>query len=199
MAAISINLDDSGNAAGAPVPFANPPDGTIGGGDAAGDTLTSIDGIIGGQGNDILVGNSSANWLFGSGGGDTLNGEDGDDTIGGGLGADTRTGGGGADVFVYSSVADSPTPAGADTIMDFASGTGELIDLHLIDASSARPGNQEFIFIDAATPATAANSICWSQNGVDTYIHADVNGDTIADLVIRLAGLHTLTSADFVV
>lgn len=200
IAAISINLDDNGNASGAPAPFLNPADGTIGGGDAAGDTLTSIDGLIGGQGGDVLYGNNSANWLFGSGGDDTLNGEDGSDTLAGGLGRDTLTGGAGGDVFVFSSVADSAGLATADTITDFdGSGSGDLIDLHLIDASAALPGNQDFIFVDAETANTIANSITWNQDGSDTYVHADVNGDTIADLVIKLAGLHTLSAAGFVV
>ena len=48
--------------------------------DAAGDTLISIEGLIGSKGDDILTGNAEANALAGGLGNDILNGRDGSDT-----------------------------------------------------------------------------------------------------------------------
>ncbi|MGL4396124.1 MAG: DUF5801 repeats-in-toxin domain-containing protein [Hyphomicrobium sp.] len=201
--AISINLNDSGNASGAPGTFSNPSSGSIGGGDAAGDTLSSIEGLIGGSGNDFLFGNSSANVLYGQSGSDTLRGEDGADTLHGGLGQDSLRGDGGADIFVFTDVAQSPSLATADTIVDFSTGTaGEVIDLSLIDANAALVGDQSFAFLANGTPAVnpgvTANSVSWFQSGGDTIVQADTTGDTTADFVLRLTGTLTLTADDFI-
>lgn len=69
-------------------------------GAAAGDTYTSIEGIISGLGNDSIHGNSYANRLYGGGGDDRIYGNAGDDTLNGGAGADHLYGGLGADAHV---------------------------------------------------------------------------------------------------
>jgi Ca2+-binding RTX toxin-like protein len=48
-------------------------------GEAAGDTFTSIEGLIGSAFDDVLIGNTGGNWLEGALGADTLNGGDGFD------------------------------------------------------------------------------------------------------------------------
>ena len=80
-------------------------------GDAAGDSLTSIE-IIGGSGfGDTMAGDDSANQfdagagadvLLGRGGADVLAAGAGDDTLGGGAGADTIAGGDGFDISSYA-------------------------------------------------------------------------------------------------
>jgi Ca2+-binding RTX toxin-like protein len=62
--------------------------GTTAGGDAAGDTLTSIENLIGSAYGDTLTGDTLANKLEGGDGNDTINGGDGADTIFGGIGSD---------------------------------------------------------------------------------------------------------------
>ncbi|THF54391.1 DUF5801 repeats-in-toxin domain-containing protein, partial [Ollibium composti] len=79
------------------------------GGTANGDTYSGIEGIIGGSGNDTLIGDALANLLDG------------------GSGEDTMTGGGGADTFVVSS--DAVGGAINDVIADFNIGQGDQIDL----------------------------------------------------------------------
>ncbi|MBZ8141341.1 hypothetical protein CLD22_15730 [Rubrivivax gelatinosus] len=78
--------------------------GQAAGGDADGDTLQSIEDVIGGVGDDQLSGDAGANQLSGNAGNDrlvglagtdTLNGGDGDDLLDGGQGADTLAGGAG--------------------------------------------------------------------------------------------------------
>ena len=80
--------------------------GNASGGHASGDTLTSIENVVGSPYSDTIIGNASDNilkggvfWdtLHGNGGNDTLYGGDNGDVIYGGGGGDTVYGGGGAD------------------------------------------------------------------------------------------------------
>jgi len=112
--------------------------GTGIGGEAQGDTLTGIENLLGGAGNDTLTGDGGDNYLdggagndtlYGGAGNDTLLGGAGDDILVGGLGDDTLTGGAGRDSFVWR-VGDG---GGTDTITDFQidpAGTNtDVIDL----------------------------------------------------------------------
>jgi serralysin len=97
---------------------------------AEGDTLSLIEAVIAGSGNDFIAGNGSNNTLTGNDGNDTLMGNSGNDTLRGGsgndkliggTGNDTLSGHAGADQFVYDS--------GADTILDFSTSSGDYVDL----------------------------------------------------------------------
>ena len=67
-------------------------DGTAGtGGDAAGDTLSNIENLIGSAYGDTLTGDSENNTLTGGAGSDTLIGNGGADTLDGGDGSDTAS------------------------------------------------------------------------------------------------------------
>ncbi len=90
------------------------------GDDAGRDTLTGIENVIGGEGNDVLIGDAQANVLSGgagndrivAGGGDTANGGEGDDTIEVGTGA-------GGNITVDGGEGD-------DTVKLYGIGTGTL-------------------------------------------------------------------------
>lgn len=69
------------------------------GGDAEGDTFSSVENVSGTAFNDILKGSYGGNALYGLGGNDTLDGGYGGDTLDGGAGADTLIGGEGNDAF----------------------------------------------------------------------------------------------------
>ena len=73
-----------------------PADRSGAGGDAQGDTLATIENIIGSAFADTLTGNAAAN---------TLDGRSGNDTLIGGAGADALIGGAGTDTADYSSSA----------------------------------------------------------------------------------------------
>ena len=73
--------------------------GTGSGGDAQGDTLSSIERVIGSTHVDYLIGNGGSNMLTGWGGADLLEGGNGDDTLNGDTGNDLLKGGGGADTL----------------------------------------------------------------------------------------------------
>ncbi len=99
-------------------------------GDAAGDTYSSIEGVIGSALFDVMIGDDGSNLIYAGGGGDylaglagsdhlfgdagndildggagndTLDGGSGDDILDGGAGADSLTGGGGFDLVTYGS------------------------------------------------------------------------------------------------
>ncbi|MCX7227742.1 MAG: calcium-binding protein [Burkholderiales bacterium] len=73
--------------------------GQVSVGDAAVDTLSSIENIIGSALSDTLTGEANANTINGGAGHDTLFGGLGTDTLIGGLGDDTLLGEGGADIL----------------------------------------------------------------------------------------------------
>jgi len=93
-------------------------------GGAGTDTLSNIEGLIGGSGADKLTGDASNNTLWGNAGADILSGGDGNDQLRGGAGLDTLTGGNGADWFIFDTTANATT--NKDTITDFVSGTDKL-------------------------------------------------------------------------
>ncbi|MEP2980724.1 MAG: cadherin domain-containing protein, partial [Lentilitoribacter sp.] len=64
---------------------------TLSGGDAEGDTLTSIENVTGSDHNDTITGDSANN---------TISGGDGNDTLDGGYGKDTLDGGAGDDILM---------------------------------------------------------------------------------------------------
>ena len=157
------------------------------------------DRLLGGLGNDNLNGGDGDDVLQGSTGNDTLAGGDGDDLLSGGLGRDNLTGGAGADVFVFSSLAQSGVIISTfDTITDFTQGE-DLINLSVIDAKSTNAlPNDAFTFIGAAAFNNVAGQLQALQSSGSTFVEMDVNGDGIADSIIRLTGLLTLNAADFV-
>jgi Ca2+-binding RTX toxin-like protein len=84
--------------------------------------------LIGGNGNELLVGNSLDNLLSGVWGKDTLIGGDGADTLRGGGDSDTLTGGNGRDRFLIEHDLSHPSYRNAfDTITDFTPGEDTII------------------------------------------------------------------------
>ncbi|MGF6232299.1 Ca2+-binding RTX toxin-like protein [Inquilinus ginsengisoli] len=86
--------------------------GTGSGGEADGDTLVSIESVIGSDANDTLIGSAEANFLDGRDGNDILNGMAGADVLGGLDGNDVLRGGAGADLLAGG---DLQTDTGIDT------------------------------------------------------------------------------------
>jgi Ca2+-binding RTX toxin-like protein len=155
-------------------------------------TLTgtaAIDGT-GNSLNNILTGNEAAN---------RLNGRDGVDTLDGGGARDILTGGAGADIFLFrdGDFGGSSTSS-ADRITDFTQSDGDRMDLHLIDSKTGTIGNQSFTFIGTESFHDVAGELRYQEISGNTYISGDTNGDGVADFMIRLDGLHSLTSGDFV-
>lgn len=175
-------------------------------GAAAGDTYSSIEGIQGSQGKNIIVGNSSANILMGDFGNDTIIGGGGKDILTGDFAGVPITF---ADRFVYRSVSETgKTAATRDVITDFVHNNtlalSDRIDLSLIDASTKAGGNQAFSFITKSAFSGIAGQLRYKQENPGgtlndkTIVEGDINGDRRADFQIELTGLKTLVKADFI-
>jgi Ca2+-binding RTX toxin-like protein len=98
--------DYSGSALGISVSLDT---GTVSGGDAEGDTLNSIENILGTLESDVIEGDENDNVLDGSRGDDIIRGLGGDDILIGGRGADQLDGGEGIDTADYSQSATAVT------------------------------------------------------------------------------------------
>lgn len=167
-------------------------------------TLIAVTGdeLYGEEGDDLLIGGAGRDLLFGGTGDDRLSGGDGSDTLDGGEGTDRMTGGDGADSFRFGDAAESPRRAG-DTITDFDSAEGDVIDLSAIDTDAVAPGHQGFAFLgNAAFGGTRARpgeaELRWEAKGAGVIILADFDGDGRADMEIMLRGVSSLVAEDFI-
>jgi Ca2+-binding RTX toxin-like protein len=175
------------------------------GGEAANDTIDTVERVIGTGFNDVIRGNGEVNRLIGGNGNDTLQGMDGNDTLIGGAGRDALAGGLGDDVFDYASIAD-----GGDIIRDFSADGDPL---------QAASGNDSLRFSGAAfgglpAGALAANRFASNASGAATtadqrFVYetdtgtlrfdADGSGAGAAIVIATLAGAPALASSDFTI
>jgi uncharacterized delta-60 repeat protein len=162
------------------------------------DTLAGdagINSLVGGAGNDALAGGAGNDSLAGNNGADTLQGGDGSDRLHGGSGKDTLTGGDGADRYVYSAVTDTGLGGAArDLITDFSVSQGDKLDLSAMDAKPGKAGIQSWSFVADFT-GTAGQVSFDEANHLALF---DRNGDGQADVQVELAGVSSLAASDFV-
>ena len=185
-------------------------DGGANWGMAAGDVFANIEGLIGSDFNDTLIGNASANALTGGDGNDRLFGLGGDDLLTGGEGVDTLDGGAGFDT---ASFGDSASFVGArlDGGVNWGAAAGEvfvgieglvgssfgdvLIGSAGANALEGRAGVDNLYGLGGADrfvfsgPGFGADIVRDFQNGVDLLDfsrHAGV--DELSDLAISQSG-----------
>lgn len=180
------------------------------GGDAQGDTLTSIENLIGSAFDDRLEGGANNNTLEGGGGRDEI--------IGGG-GRDILRGGSGADVFIFEAITDSQGNFNQrDVVEDFSrtslfpgllgSGkiAGDKIDLAAIDGDqrAGHGGHQDLFFVGNGAFTDAGQvRIARAQDAEGrtfSIVEAEVTGDGVADfrLSVFTADNALLTSSDLI-
>jgi Ca2+-binding RTX toxin-like protein len=162
-----------------------------------GNTLNNT--LVGNSGNNSLNGGDGNDWIVGGAGNDTLTGGVGNDTLIGGAGNDILNGGAGNDRFDFDLVSDSPAgPALRDSIVGGFSHGFDLIDLATIDANTLAAGNQAFSFIGSAAFSGVAGQLRYTNYSGNVIIDADVNGDSVADMQILVAGTNFMTGTDFI-
>jgi serralysin len=155
------------------------------------------DKISGSNAHETINGLGGNDTLIGSAGNDKLYGGEGSDNLNGGPGADLLFGGSGRDTFIFTSVGDAGYGSNRDVIGDFASGF-DTIDLRSIDANTKIGKDQAFTFVAQQSTSAVANSITWHQADGVTIVQGEVNGDSIADFQIQLAGVQSLSASNFV-
>jgi serralysin len=155
-------------------------------GDAAGDQLIDIEGLVGSGFDDVLLGNNLGNAIFGA---------DGNDVIYGRGGGDYLTGGAGADQFRFANAADagdtiSDFQRGLDTLQFSASGFGggltggALAANRLVLGTAATQNFGQFIF------DTSTSILYWDADGTGA-------GAKIA--MMGLSNINTLSTSDFLI
>lgn len=144
-------------------------------GDAAGDTFTLIDGVLGSDYNDTLTGNGQENQLVGNlgsdqllgmAGNDRLQGLDGNDTLRGDIGADALEGGNGIDIASYAFA----STAVRVSLTSPLTATGEAVG----DTFSSIEGLEGSAFNDTLS-GDALNNVLIGNAGNDTLLDTGGN------------------------
>jgi Ca2+-binding RTX toxin-like protein len=126
-----------------------------------GDSYDASGGSDSSGADDSLYGDGGADLILGGGGSDLLVGGGEDDTLDGGLGNDTLVGGGGGDSFIIG----PGTTGETDTLTDFSTGEGDVIDLGdlLVGASDTGTSLDDYLEV--------------TFDGTDSTIAVDADGD----------------------
>jgi Ca2+-binding RTX toxin-like protein len=176
---------------------ANVEDLTLSGTAAVGKGNALDNGLTGSDVGNKLYGFEGNDTLDGRGGNDDLFGGAGNDILIGGTGQDKLAGGAGNDAFVFrDGDFGGTTKSTADQVTDFAAGDG--IDLSGVDANTLLDSDQAFSFIGTGAFTHTAGELHYEKISGDTYLSGDTNGDGIADFMIKLDGVHTLSGTDLV-
>jgi Ca2+-binding RTX toxin-like protein len=141
--------------------------------------------VIGGDGNDALLGGA---------GKDKIVGGKGDDVLAGFLGRDVLFGGTGEDEFRFLSAVDSVVGGNRDVIRDFVHGI-DRINLKRIDGDTSREGNQRLEYIGNDQFSGTAGEFRTTRS----MLVADLDGDGAADFQIKVDGLGSANQHDFIV
>ncbi len=145
------------------------------------DTLSGIENLLSGAGNDLLTGDGGANLLASGLGNDTLRGGDGADTLRGGGGDDQLDGGTGNDLIDGG--------AGNDTAI-FAGSVGVTVNLALTSAQATGLGRDTLLGIENLTGGTGNDSL------VGDAGNNILNGDAGADVLRGGGGADRLLGGD---
>lgn len=152
---------------------------TATGGDAQGDTFTSIERIFGSAHDDTITGDANANYLRGWSGADQLNGADGNDFLDGGASGDVLNGGSGSDWAYYTGAAAGQTINLANASLNAGSeATGDTYisienvfgSIHADDITGDSGANSLRGFLgDDILEGGAGNDLLRGEAGADTF------------------------------
>ncbi|MEO0328950.1 MAG: calcium-binding protein, partial [Pseudomonadota bacterium] len=181
------------------------------GGDAEGDILSGIEGVIGGSGDDVFVGNGLANTFTGGDGDDTASGGLGGDVLAGGLGSDTveyQNSDAGINLFLDGTIS-SGGHAEGDVVTGFETAGGSEFDDIIVGAEFdetllGRDGGDTLVggggadILDGGIGFDFA-SYQTSSEGVIVNLQTGITGlggDETGDSFISIEGLHGSVHSD---
>lgn len=155
--------------------------GTATGSEIGSDSLSSIENVVGGSGQDVITASNAQN-LF--------------------------AGGIGNDAFIFVNTAAAGMGSNRDQISDFAA-SADRIDVSGIDANGNQAGNPAFVFAgEIASVINGVGQLGRGQlgyhyetdtNGVaHTIVEGSIDADAAAEFQIDLVGRYTLSAGDFV-
>jgi Ca2+-binding RTX toxin-like protein len=184
-------------------------DGSVGSGfEAAGDTLTNVESLLGSSFNDILSGNAGNNIIQGGSGNDMISGGSGDDQLYGDDGNDIFVADNGADALVggvgFDSVDYSASALGVTAYLDGTSNSGGLADGDILTSMERVIGSglNDSIFgsiQNETLEGGAGNDILYGAGGGDTLLGGTgddmLRGDAGADIINGGAGFDTASYA----
>lgn len=171
---------------------------TLSGGDAAGDTLVSIEGIVGSVWDDDLRGDGQANVIFGGDGADYVLGRDGDDQISGDAGNDNLNGGNGNDTIIGGAGNDTIYGDAGDDHIEGGDGDDVLLGRSGLNGLWGQAGNDE-LYGDAGSDyldggdgddtlyASGGTDGVIGGAGIDTYSAFPILGNNYNRLTIDLS------------
>jgi Ca2+-binding RTX toxin-like protein len=152
------------------------------GGTAEGDTLKTIEDLIGSAQADTLIGSEDVNELYGGGGDDLLKGAGGADRLVGVGGNDTLKGGGGADTLIGGT--------GINTASYYGSPEGVVISLYSHVAEAGDAAGDQLYNIDNLTGSIHADQL-WGDDWNNV-----INGEAGADTLKGYGGADQLFGSD---
>ncbi|GMG82403.1 hypothetical protein LNKW23_16160 [Paralimibaculum aggregatum] len=172
------------------------------GGDAEGDSLSSIENLAGSAHYDTLIGNYLGNRLAGAGGddslfgragADTLEGGGGNDFLLGGDGADANHGGAGWDIAAYLDSATGVTvridgtSSGGTAEGDTYTGIEQVYGSHHDDTFHGGAGNESFLGLngDDSFHGSAGADTLNGGGGIDTASYEDSDDAVFVDLLFE--------------
>jgi Ca2+-binding RTX toxin-like protein len=135
------------------------------------DTLISIEGIIGGSGDDVLKGDAGANYFESGAGQDFLDGRGGDDTLIAGAGNDGLTGGDGNDTLDGGDGDDAVLGEAGDDLLYGGAGRDYVVGGDGADKIYGGDGND-------VIGGWIGNDVIYGDTGAD-WIYGDAGDDTI--------------------
>ncbi|MFN7305327.1 MAG: calcium-binding protein, partial [Acetobacteraceae bacterium] len=167
-------------------------------GAAGSDTVGDIENVMGGSGNDSLLGDNLANELDGDFGNDSLSGGGGDDTLNGYLGNDLLIGGDGRDQFIFDADLGATN---VDTIQGYSVADDTIVLDNSIFDNVGEDGTlaASAFFLGAAATTMEHRIIYNSTTGALLY-DADGSGGVAAVQFATLTGVSgTIVSTEFLI
>ena len=120
-----------------------------------GDTLSSVENVIGGSGDDDITGDGGANQISGGAGNDTLHGGEGDDDLAGGSGDDTLYGGDGDDNLAGNAGVDLIDGGAGNDTVDYGDHTNSFD----IDLTAGYAGGDTVLNVENAIGSAGSNTM----------------------------------------